>query len=86
VLHWLRAQEPPCPWDEEACSRAAQGGHLHVLQWLREQDPPCPWDFRAHEHARRAGHTVVADWVAANGGTVRDGGEYQPEVHVLELE
>jgi len=55
-----------------------------VLQWLREQDPPCPWDFRAHERARRAGHTVVADWVAANGGTVRDGGEYQ--VHVVELE
>ena len=40
----LRATEPPCPWDEDTCSAAAGGGHLHVLQWLRSQDPPCRWN------------------------------------------
>ena len=39
----LRARDPPCPWDENTCGYAAEGGHLHVLQWARSQDPPCPW-------------------------------------------
>jgi hypothetical protein len=43
VLQW-RSQEPPCPWDEQACTNAAVGGHLGMLQWLRAQEPPCPWD------------------------------------------
>ena len=30
ALKWLRDQDPPCPWDEETCSRAARGGHLDV--------------------------------------------------------
>lgn len=44
VLQWLRAQNPPCPWDEGSCARAAEGGHLEVLQWLRARSPPCPWN------------------------------------------
>ena len=44
VLQWLRAQDPPCPWNEWTCRSAAGNGHLEVLQWLRAQDPPCPWD------------------------------------------
>jgi hypothetical protein len=45
LLQWMRAQEPPCPWNEDACIYAANGGHLEVLQWLRAQHPPCPWDI-----------------------------------------
>lgn len=36
-LKWLRAQEPPCPWDGETCGWAARGGHLEVLRWARAQ-------------------------------------------------
>ena len=39
----LRAQEPPCPWDEYVCSKAAMNGHLEMLQWLRAQDLPEEW-------------------------------------------
>ena len=42
VLQWLRAQDPPCPWDEKICKVAAGKGNINVLQWLRAQDPPCP--------------------------------------------
>jgi len=31
VLKWARAQDPPCPWDEKTCTRAARGGHLEML-------------------------------------------------------
>nr|UMO79004.1 hypothetical protein [Pandoravirus belohorizontensis] len=47
TLAWLRAQDPPCPWDESACSAAAwyaDAGGFEVLRWLRAQDPPCPCD------------------------------------------
>jgi hypothetical protein len=44
VLQWARSQDPPCPWESDACNNAATKGHLHVLQWLRNQNPPCPWD------------------------------------------
>jgi hypothetical protein len=40
VLQWLRAQQPPCPWNDWVCSSAAIYGHLHILQWARAQDPP----------------------------------------------
>jgi hypothetical protein len=39
VLKWAR--ENGCPWDEETCSAAAEGGHLEVLKWARENG--CPW-------------------------------------------
>jgi len=44
VLQWLRAQDPPCPWDFRVCYYAAETGHLDVLQWIRAQDPPCDWN------------------------------------------
>ena len=44
ALKFLRGLDPPCPWNEDTCDGAAQGGHLDVLKWLRSQDPPCPWD------------------------------------------
>ncbi|AJF98371.1 hypothetical protein TW95_gp1637 [Pandoravirus inopinatum] len=49
MLAWLRAQEPPCPWNERACSSAAwhtRNSGMEVLRWLRAQTPPCPWDAR----------------------------------------
>jgi hypothetical protein len=38
VLKWMRQEnDPPCPWDEDTCTYAAEGGHLHMLKWLREK-------------------------------------------------
>ncbi|CAN0267220.1 unnamed protein product, partial [Scytosiphon promiscuus] len=31
-----------CPWNEGACSAAAESGHLDELQWLVENG--CPWN------------------------------------------
>ena len=65
VLQWLRAQDPPCPWDERTCSSAAEGGHLHILQWLRAQDPPCPWDNWSCARAANGGHLHMLQWLRA---------------------
>ena len=59
----LRATEPPCPWDEYTCRRAARGGHLDVLQWARSQDPPCPWDEDTCKYAAEYGHLHVLQWL-----------------------
>jgi len=39
-LKWAREQD--CPFDQNTCRNAAEGGHLAVLRWLRELD--CPWE------------------------------------------
>jgi hypothetical protein len=65
VLRWLRAQDPPCPWDEMACAFAAQNGHLNVLKWLRSQDPPCPWNQIACTYAAEKGYLEVLQWMRA---------------------
>ena len=62
-VQWLRAQDPPCPWDEDTCKYAALGGHLEVLQWLREQEPPCPWDEDTCLGAADGGHLEVLKWL-----------------------
>ena len=65
ALRWLRAQDPPCPWDVSVCTFAAFGGHLEVLQWLRVQDPPCPWDQGVCRYATVNGHLEVLQWARA---------------------
>ena len=44
MLTWLRAQDPPVPWDSTVCRKAAECGNISMLAWLRGQQPPCPWD------------------------------------------
>ena len=39
MLKWAR--ENDCPWDEETCTAAAEGGHLETLKWARANG--CPW-------------------------------------------
>lgn len=65
ILKWLRAQEPPWPWDEETCGKAAENDKLHVLQWLRAQDPPCPWDKESCRKASYYGHLNILQWLRA---------------------
>lgn len=43
ILRWLRAQDPPCPWDEETISNAVMYENYKMVEWLRAQEPPCPW-------------------------------------------
>ena len=48
VVKWLRANG--CPWDENACSFAAEHKHWDTLQYL--VDNKCPgWEEAAIEHA-----------------------------------
>jgi hypothetical protein len=61
VLQWARAQQPPCPWNEDTCSGAALGGHLAVLQWARAQEPPCRWDVK--ECFEDATDAATAEWI-----------------------
>ncbi len=44
MLEWLRAQDPPVPWDSTVCRKAAECGNISMLAWLQDQQPPCPWD------------------------------------------
>jgi hypothetical protein len=65
VLRWLRAQDPPCPWDELTCSTAASDGHMDVLRWLRAQEPPCPWNQLSCVMAAIGGRLDVLRWLRA---------------------
>ena len=52
MLQWAR--ENDCPWDEDTCACAAEGGNLEVLKWARENG--CPWDERTRERAASKGY------------------------------
>jgi hypothetical protein len=55
TLEWLRAQTPPCPWNERACEAAASHGQLETLRWMLTQPQPCPFDAKAYAHVRSRG-------------------------------
>ena len=38
MLKWAR--ENGCPWDEQTCAYAAEGGHIELLRWARENGAP----------------------------------------------
>jgi len=41
ILQWLRAQTPPCPWDELAIlNELAYCGPVDMVQWALEQGIP----------------------------------------------
>jgi hypothetical protein len=63
VLQWARANG--CPWNEQVCTYAAQGGHLEVLQWARTNGSP--WNDATCYWAAQSGHLEVLKWVIANG-------------------
>ena len=46
-LQWLRAQEPPCPWDERLCDWAIHNGSWAAVRWARSQG--CPSSPEAKE-------------------------------------
>ena len=72
MLQWMRAQEPPCPWNSRVCSDAASEGHLEVLRWARSQG--CPWDDSVTYAAAgggpprlQHGHLEVLKWLIKEG-------------------
>ena len=62
VLKWLRSKG--CPWGEETCTDAAEGGHLEILKWLRSEG--CPWDETTCTDAADYGHLDVLQWAIDN--------------------
>ena len=63
VARW--AKERGCPWDEETCAYAAEGGHLEMLQWLRANG--CSVGRVDLRLCRGGGHLEVLQWARANG-------------------
>jgi len=70
VLQWLRAQTPPCPWNESACAAAAQGGHFEVLQWLNMQG--CSWDYETFHSAVTYGRFKMMSWLLLHEASPAD--------------
>lgn len=60
VIKWLRAQDPPCPWEGRTCLYAASNGYLEALQWMVAAG--CPWDSVACRRSARSNESVVA-WI-----------------------
>jgi len=48
-----------------ACSSAAEGGHLDVLTWLK-RDQKCPWDECTWFSAESAGHVHILEFLRKN--------------------
>ena len=68
ILQWLRAQDPPCPWDAGMCmTAAASHGKLDILMWLRGQNPPCPWSEQCTKLAAELPTPQVLQWLHAKG-------------------
>ena len=65
MLQWIRAQDPPCPWDSSVCYQAALNGHLEVLRWARSQG--CPWNENAPCAAAMNGHLKTLVWLIQEG-------------------
>ena len=69
MVQWAKAQSPPCPWNENTCHFAAEGGYLELLQWARAQSPPCPWvKMHCEVEARRNGFAAVVEWLQGQEG------------------
>jgi len=63
ALKWLHSFDPPCPWDEDACTWAARGGHLKTLQYLVHNG--CPFNEGIFAKAARGGHIPILEWAFA---------------------
>ena len=57
--------EKEWPWDESACTAAAEGGHLECLKYLHENG--CPWDKSVCEAAAGGGHLECLKYLHENG-------------------
>lgn len=58
-------EEAHCPWDEDACSWAAERGELACLQYLHENG--CPWDYRACLNAAETGRLPCVQYAHEQG-------------------
>lgn len=54
-----------CPWNEDTCRAAAEGGHLHILQWAKKEG--CSWDEWTCTGAAARGNLEMLQWVVENG-------------------
>ena len=45
LLKWLRAEDPPCPWDEESTENAVMTDNMTIFKYLIHEG--CPMDLEA---------------------------------------
>ena len=60
-----RLHENGCPWDDWACSEAAEHGHLECLKYLHENG--CPWDADTCTRAAEHGQLECLKYLHENG-------------------
>jgi len=60
ILKYCVANE--CPVDYDACSFAAENGHLEVIKYLREEGK-APWDSSTAYLAARNGHLHILEYL-----------------------
>jgi len=63
ILQWL-IQRKKYPMNEDTCTAAAEGGHLHVLQYLHNHG--CFLDQGTCEAAAKNGHLDILEWLHEN--------------------
>lgn len=54
LLQWLRAQDPPCPWNANVTNTAATKGFLEILDWSYSEG--CPLSKGVCSEAASNGH------------------------------
>ena len=74
-------RENSCPWDENTCDLAAEGGHLRVLKWARQNG--CPWTDMTSISSAGNGHFEVLKWAVENGCPSKSGKLKPPNEHYL---
>lgn len=82
MVEWACSLAPPHPCNEDVCSAAAEGNHLHVLKWLRMESKkrsrgrrnlrplkkvPCPWDNRVIKFAAQRGNLEMLKFAHEGG-------------------
>ena len=50
-----------CPWDEDTCQAAAEGGYLECLKYAHENG--CPHDTETYDSAVKGGHRECVQYL-----------------------
>ena len=84
-------RERGCPWDDWACSEAAEHGHLECLKYLHENGCPWekPWEARTCTRAAEHGHLECLKYAYEHGCPCDEGimfllNEFKTAINILQ--
>ena len=61
IIQYLRNNG--CPWNDRACSKAAEVGRFQILKYLRSDRDKCPWNESACSRAAENGHFEILKYL-----------------------